>query len=88
MFRESSALLQRLTGMLRDHGVKIMVVDSDGYNWKLIPLFMEGGVTGMGRWKLPREWTWWKFAKHFRVSRSLAALISASCADGNDRSRR
>jgi len=39
---------QRLTGMLRDHGVTIMIVDSDGYNWGLIPLFIEGGVTGMG----------------------------------------
>jgi hypothetical protein len=39
---------RRLTGMLRDHGVNVMVVDSDGYNWKLIPLFMEGGVTCMG----------------------------------------
>lgn len=49
MFREFMLpCYKRLTGMLRDHGVKIMVVDSDGYNWKLIPLFIEGGVTGMG----------------------------------------
>jgi len=49
MFREFMLpCYKRLTGMLRDHGVKIMVVDSDGYNWKLIPLFMEGGVTCMG----------------------------------------
>jgi len=39
---------RRLTGMLRDHGVKIMIVDSDGYNWDLLPLFLEGGATGMG----------------------------------------
>jgi hypothetical protein len=49
MFRELLLpCYRRLTGMLRDHGVKIMVVDSDGSIWKLIPLFMEGGVTGMG----------------------------------------
>jgi Uroporphyrinogen decarboxylase (URO-D) len=49
MFREFMLpCYRRLTGMLRDHGVKIMVVDSDGYNWKLIPLFIEGGVTCMG----------------------------------------
>jgi hypothetical protein len=49
MFREFMLpCYKRLTGMLRDHGIKIMVVDSDGYNWKLIPLFIEGGVTGMG----------------------------------------
>ena len=39
---------KKLTGMLRDHGVKTMIVDSDGNNWKLIPLFVEGGATGMG----------------------------------------
>jgi uroporphyrinogen-III decarboxylase len=39
---------KKLTGMLRDHGVKIMMVDSDGHIWKLIPLFLEGGVTCMG----------------------------------------
>lgn len=49
MFREFILpCYRRFTAMLRDHGVKIMIVDSDGYNWKLIPLFMEGGVTGMG----------------------------------------
>ena len=39
---------RKLTGMLRDHGVKNMIVDSDGNNWELIPHFMDGGVTGMG----------------------------------------
>ncbi len=39
---------KKVTGVLRDHGVKIMFVDSDGNNWDLIPLFMEGGVTAMG----------------------------------------
>jgi len=49
MFREFLLpCYKKLTGMLRDHGVKIMIVDSDGNIWKLIPLFLEGGVTGMG----------------------------------------
>ena len=56
MFREFILpCYKKLTSMLRDHGVKIMVVDSDGYNWKLIPLFIQGGVTGMGRWRLRRN---------------------------------
>ena len=38
----------RLTSMLRDHGVKIMFVDNDGNITKLIPDFMEAGVTAMG----------------------------------------
>ena len=36
---------QKLTGFLREHGVKIVNVDSDGDVWKLIPLWIEGGVT-------------------------------------------
>jgi uroporphyrinogen decarboxylase len=48
MFREFMLpCYKKVTGVLRDHGVEIMIVDSDGDNWKLIPLFMEGGVTGM-----------------------------------------
>ncbi len=38
---------RQLTGLLRDHGVKIVLVDTDGNVWKLIPLFLEAGVTGL-----------------------------------------
>jgi uroporphyrinogen decarboxylase len=38
---------KRLTGMLHDHGVKIIFVDTDGNFWKLIPHFLEAGVTGI-----------------------------------------
>ncbi|MFC1993420.1 uroporphyrinogen decarboxylase family protein [Chloroflexota bacterium] len=36
---------KKLTGFLKDHGVNIINVDSDGNIWKLIPLWIEGGVT-------------------------------------------
>ncbi len=35
---------RKLTGFLRENGVNIINVDSDGNIWKLIPLFIEGGV--------------------------------------------
>jgi uroporphyrinogen decarboxylase len=35
---------KKLTGFLREYGVKIIAVDSDGNVWKLIPLWIEGGV--------------------------------------------
>ncbi len=35
---------KKLTSFLRDYGVKIVKVDSDGDVWKLIPLWIEGGV--------------------------------------------
>jgi uroporphyrinogen decarboxylase len=38
---------KRLTGFLKSHGVEIIFVDTDGDCFKIIPLFIEGGVTGM-----------------------------------------
>ena len=38
---------KRLTGFIRSHGINTIIVDTDGNCSELIPLFMEGGVTGM-----------------------------------------
>lgn len=38
---------QRLTSYLKDRGVGVIHVDTDGDCWELIPLFLEGGVTGL-----------------------------------------
>ena len=38
---------KRMTGFLKAHGVKVIFVDTDGECTDLIPLFLEGGVTGM-----------------------------------------
>jgi uroporphyrinogen decarboxylase len=38
---------QKLTGFLRDSGIDIIQVDSDGDVWKLLPLWIEGGVTAI-----------------------------------------
>ena len=38
---------QKFTSFLKDKGVDTIIVDTDGHCWKLIPLFMEGGVTGI-----------------------------------------
>jgi len=37
---------KKLTGFIRDHGVNLIIVDSDGYAEPLIPLWIEGGVNG------------------------------------------
>ena len=37
---------KRLTGFIREHGVDLIIVDSDGYAEPLIPLWLEGGVNG------------------------------------------
>ena len=36
----------KLTGMIRDHGIDLIFVDSDGDSESLIPLWIEGGVNG------------------------------------------
>ena len=37
---------KKLTSFIRDHGVALIIVDSDGYAEPLIPLWLEGGVNG------------------------------------------
>ena len=37
---------RKLTGFIRDHGVDLIIVDSDGHAEPLIPLWLEGGVNG------------------------------------------
>ena len=47
-FREfMTPCYQRVTGFLKDRGVQIILVDSDGNLDKLIPLFLEAGLTGV-----------------------------------------
>lgn len=38
---------QRITSFLKDHGVRNIIVDSDGDIRSLIPLYLEGGCTGV-----------------------------------------
>jgi hypothetical protein len=38
---------KRLTGFIRDHGVHLIFVDSDGRIDPLVPLWLEGGVNGL-----------------------------------------
>ena len=85
MFREFLLpSYKKLTGMLRDHGVKIMVVDSDGYNWKLIPLFMEGGVTGMGPMEVAAGMDVVEVRKAFPRFQIIGGIDKRAMAAGKD----
>jgi uroporphyrinogen decarboxylase len=47
-FREfMTPCYQKVTGFLKDRGVKVILVDSDGNLDELIPLFLEAGLTGI-----------------------------------------
>ncbi|MBC7237749.1 MAG: hypothetical protein H5T69_18055 [Chloroflexi bacterium] len=48
IFREFlMPVYKRLTGFFRSKGIDIVLLDTDGDVWGLIPLFLEGGVTGL-----------------------------------------
>lgn len=48
MFREFMLpYYKKLTSFFKDSGVDVILVDTDGDLWQLIPLFIEGGVTGL-----------------------------------------
>ena len=48
LFREFQVpAYKKVTGLLHDHGVNVIMVDSDGLNDRLIPLWLEAGVTGL-----------------------------------------
>ncbi len=38
---------KKFTYFLKSHGVDHIILDTDGNVWKLIPLFLEGGITGL-----------------------------------------
>jgi len=38
---------QRITALMRKHGVQVILVDSDGHVDELIPLWLEGGLSGV-----------------------------------------
>ena len=43
---------KRVCQLLHDHGVDVIMVDSDGNNGPIIPLWLEGGVTGIYPWEV------------------------------------
>ena len=43
---------RKVTSFLRDNGVEHIHLDTDGNCWKLIPLFVEGGMTGVYPWEV------------------------------------
>ncbi len=53
MFREFlSPYYKRMVSFLKENGVDIILVDSDGYIEELVPLMKETGVTGLWPWEI------------------------------------
>ena len=73
---------RKLTSMLRDHGVKIVLVDSDGDNWKLIPEFIEGGVTGLFPMEVAASMDVWTVRQAFPQLQILGGIDKRALAAG------
>jgi uroporphyrinogen decarboxylase len=43
---------RRLTSFLRSHGIEHVILDTDGDCRPLIPVFLEGGITGLFPWEV------------------------------------
>jgi uroporphyrinogen decarboxylase len=83
MFREFMLpCYKKLTGLLRDHGVKIIIVDSDGNNWKLIPEFIEAGVTGLTPMEVAAGMDVWEIRQSFPRLQILGGVDKRAIAAG------
>jgi len=75
---------ERLTGFLRDHGVKIVLLDTDGDCWSLIPIFLEGGVTGLYPFEVNANMDVVAVRKAFPRLQMLGCINKVALAQGRD----
>jgi hypothetical protein len=63
--------LKRVTAMLHQHGVHTIIIDSDGNNDVLIPLWLEAGITGLRPFEIAADCdpvaTRRKYGKHLVI---------------------
>lgn len=71
---------KRVTGFLKSHGVTTIFVDTDGNCTQLIPLFMEGGVTGMFPFEVQAGMNIVKVARDFPTLQIMGGLDKTKIA--------
>ncbi|MDR3645081.1 MAG: uroporphyrinogen decarboxylase family protein [Clostridia bacterium] len=85
MFREFMLPnYKRLTSFLRDMGVKNIIVDSDGDVRKLIPLWIEGGVTGLLPFEVRAGMDVVAIAKEFPTLQIIGGIDKHEIAKGRE----
>jgi uroporphyrinogen decarboxylase len=83
MFREFLLpYYRKLTSFLRDRGVKNILVDTDGDCRKLIPLFLEAGVTGLFPFEVTAGMDIVEVRKYFPRLQILGGLDKRRIASG------
>jgi uroporphyrinogen decarboxylase len=75
---------RRFTAFLRDHGVSIVLVDSDGDCRSIIPVMMEGGVTGLMPFEVNAQMHVVEIRKAFPGLQILGGIDKTQLAVGKD----
>jgi len=73
---------QKMTAFARDNGIDIITVDTDGNCWKLIPLFLEGGVTGLWPFEVRAGMDVIEVRKEFPTLQILGGINPSALSSG------
>ena len=74
----------KLTNFLRDRGIRHVIIDTDGNIWKLLPLFLEGGVTGIYPFEVAAGMNVIEVRKTYPRLEMLGGISKAALIDGKD----
>ncbi len=78
---------QRLTGFVRSYGVDIVILDTDGDCNELVPLFLEGGISGLFPMEVQAGMNIVKLRKSFPSLQMMGGLDKQKIARGKAATR-
>ena len=73
---------RRLTGFFGDHDIRTMIVDTDGDCMRLIPLFLEAGLTGVYPFEVQAGMDVLEVRKRFPTLQILGGIDKRVLAEG------
>lgn len=76
---------KKFTSFLKSHGVKVIFTDTDGDCFDIIPLFLEGGITGMYPFEVSCGMDIVKVRKTFPTLQMMGGLPKSEIAKGPKR---
>ncbi|HKJ27357.1 MAG TPA: uroporphyrinogen decarboxylase family protein, partial [Anaerolineales bacterium] len=75
---------KKFTSFLRSRGVKNMIVDTDGDIWKLLPLLVEGGTTGIYPFEVNAGMNVVEVRKEYPRLQILGGISRTALIEGKD----
>lgn len=76
---------KKLTGFLKEKGVNVIFVDTDGYCMEIIPLFIEAGVTGIYPIEVSCGMDLLEVRKHFPELRLMGGIPKSEIGKGKSK---